>query len=74
MNVNETSSLQFYFNNNLEAKAVILEILTVLCGIVVQFSVGYECRVAPYTWRSFLFCHSSYQLSVGSVNRIVLVV
>ena len=41
-------SLQFNFDN-LEAKAVILEVLTVLSEFVVQVRVGYEGRTAPRT-------------------------
>ena len=44
-------SFQFNFDN-LEVKAVILEVLTVLNRVVVQVSVGYEGRTAPRPWGS----------------------
>ena len=70
----EKLSLQFDLNN-LEAKAVVLEVLTVLNGIVVQFSVGYEGRVAqPNGVLTLSTTLPMYMLSVVSVNLIVCVV
>jgi len=72
----EKLSLQFDFNNS-EAKAVVLEVLTVLSGIIVQFSVGYEGKVAPHRFSSFPFCHSTNNFiacCISKCNRVCDVV
>ena len=53
---------------NLESKAVVLEVLTVLSRIVGQVSVGYEGTVAPPT-SSFSISHSTNVFSFHCFSK-----